>query len=291
MGPALAHEILALEKGSGTRAKKGGSPHAMKATVLLFHDVVPPGGFDLSGFQSPDANIYKIDCAAFERHLAAMSECAPEPPGVVFDQQATRARRLLITFDDGGVSAATFIADMLDSRRWPGHFLVTTDFIGTPGFVRASHIRELHSRGHVIGSHSCSHPLRMAACSATQLDREWRESVERLQDILGSPIEVASIPGGYYGTNVAAAAATAGIRHLFTSEPVISVRTVDGCRIYGRFSVHQGVRPEWVGSVIAGDVWPRVQSLLFWNAKKILKKAGGTAWIDARRRIIAARSR
>jgi len=188
------------------------------------------------------------------------------------------------------VSAATFIADMLDSRRCPGHFLVTTDFIGTPSFVRASHIRELHSRGHVIGSHSCSHPLRMTACSATQLDRERRDSVARLQDILGSTIEVASIPGGYYGTNVAAAAA-AGIRHLFTSEPVISVRTADGCRIYGRFSVHQGVSPQWVGSVIAVDVWLRVQRLVFWNAKKILKKAGGMAWIDARRRIIAARSR
>lgn len=263
----------------------------MKATVLLFHDIVPPGRFDLSGFQSPDANIYKIDCATFERHLEAIRECSPEPPGLVFDQQLRTTRRLLITFDDGGLSAATFIADMLASRRWLGHFLVTTDFIGTPGFVRASHIRELYSKGHVIGSHSCSHPLRMAACSAAQLDREWRESVARLQDILGSSIEVASIPGGYYGTNVAAAAASAGIRHLFTSEPVTSVRTVDGCRIYGRFSVQQDNSPQWVGSVVAGDIWPRMQRFIFWNAKKILKKAGGATWIEARRKIIAARSR
>lgn len=263
----------------------------MNATVLLFHDVVPLGRFDVSGFQSPDANIYKIDCATFERHLAAISERALEPPGLVIGEQTATARRILLTFDDGGVSAAMFIAEMLASRRWLGHFLVTADFIGTPGFVHASHIRELHSRGHVIGSHSCSHPLRMSACSAAQLDREWRESVSRLQDILGSSIEVASIPGGYYGTNVAAAAAAAGIRHLFTSEPETLVHTVDGCHIYGRFSVHQGVQPQWVGSVIAGDVWPRMQRFVSWNAKKILKKAGGAAWIEARRRIIAARSR
>lgn len=262
----------------------------MKATALLFHDVVPSRRFDLSGFQSPDANIYKIDCITFERHLAAISECASEPPALVFDEQTTTARRIVLTFDDGGVSAATFVADMLASRRWLGHFLVTTDFIGTPGFVHASHIRGLHSKGHVIGSHSCSHPLRMSACSAAQLDREWRESVARLQDILGSSIEVASVPGGYYGTRVAAAAAAAGIRHLFTSEPVTSVYTVDGCRIYGRYSVHQGVRPQWVGSLIAGDVWPRMQRFVFWNAKKVLKKAGGMAWIAARRRIIARRS-
>lgn len=73
----------------------------MKATVLLFHDVVPPGHFELSGFQSPDANIYKLDCATFERHLAAISETAAEPPGLVVDPQTTTARRLLLTFDDG----------------------------------------------------------------------------------------------------------------------------------------------------------------------------------------------
>jgi len=262
----------------------------MKATTLLFHDVVPFGRFDLSGFQSPDANLYKLDCSVFERHLAAIGECAAAPPGLVCDPQSTSPQSLLMTFDDGGVSAATFIADMLESRHWLGHFLVTTDFIGTPGFVHPSQLRELHSRGHVIGSHSCSHPLRMASCSAAQLDREWRESVARLQDILGSPVEVASIPGGYYGKNVATAAAAAGIRYLFTSEPVTSVRAVEGCRIYGRFSVHQGVQPGWVRSVIAGDIRPRMQRLVFWNAKKILKKVGGAAWIEARRRIIAARS-
>jgi peptidoglycan/xylan/chitin deacetylase (PgdA/CDA1 family) len=263
----------------------------MNATVLLFHDVVPSGHFELSGFQSPDANIYKIDCAVFERHLATISEQATESPGLVLDQRFSAGRRLLITFDDGGVSAATVIADMLASRRWLGHFLVTTDFIGSPGFVHAAQIRELHSRGHVIGSHSSSHPLRMAACSPAQLDSEWRESVARLQDILGCPVEVASIPGGYYGTNVATAAAAAGIRHLFTSEPVTSVHSVDGCRIYGRFSVHRGVQPNWVGSVVRDDVWPRAQSFIYWNAKKFLKKTGGVAWIEGRRRFFAARTR
>jgi peptidoglycan/xylan/chitin deacetylase (PgdA/CDA1 family) len=280
-----------LEKSSEARTDQSCSPDNMKATVLLFHDVVPPGRFDLSGFQSPDANLYKLDDETFQRHLQAIDQRALNAPTVVSDQQSTARHELLITFDDGGASAATAVADALDSRRWLGHFLVTTNFIGTPGFLRASQIRELRSRGHVIGSHSCSHPLRMTACSASQLDREWGESVARLQDILGCPIEIASIPGGYYGNNVAAAAAAAGIRHLFTSEPLTSIRTVDGCSIYGRFSVHQGVRPEWVGSVVAGDVLPRMQRLLFWNAKKVLKKAGGAVWIEARRRIIAARSK
>lgn len=263
----------------------------MKVTGLLFHDVVPRGRPDLSGFQSPDADIYKIDCVEFEQHLATIDQSILEPPTLVFDQKSITGPRVLITFDDGGVSAATFIADILGARGWLGHFLITTDFIGNPGFLGPPQIRDLHSRGHIIGTHSCSHPVRMAACSTEQLDREWRESIARLQDILGSAIEVASIPGGDYGDNVVAAAAEAGIRHLFTSEPLTSVRMVKGCYIYGRFSVQQGVRPQLVKSLIRGDVWPRIRTLAFWNAKKILKKAGGSVWIEGRRRIIAARSR
>lgn len=261
----------------------------MNCTVLLFHDVVPDGRFDLSGFQSPDANLYKIEPRIFEQHLAIIGGRMPEPPGLV-DRPSGRSKRVLLTFDDGGASSI-LAGDMLADRGWAGHFLVTTNFVGTRGFVSGAEIRELVSKGHSIGSHSCSHPPRMASCSAAQLDSEWRDSVARLQDIVGSKVQVASIPGGYYGKNVAAAAAAAGIRHLFTSEPITSVWCVDGCNVYGRFSVHRGVEPQWVESVVKGDIWPRVQSAAFWNMKKLLKKAGGTAWLEARRRIVAARSR
>jgi peptidoglycan/xylan/chitin deacetylase (PgdA/CDA1 family) len=273
-------KIASVERGLAT----------MKNLFLLFHDVVPDGRFELSGFQSSDANLYKLDSNEFQQHLAVVKARAPKPPGLVFDQNAEETQKVLLTFDDGGASSATLIADMLAASGCVGHFLMTTDFIGTPGFVSEAEIRDLHAKGHVIGSHSCSHPARMSSCSPMQLDREWRESVARLQDILGSDVQVASIPGGYYGVNVAAAAAAAGIRHLFTSEPVTSVWNVDGCQVYGRFSVHRGVKPQWVASLLEDRVLPRVQTFAYWNLKKLLKKAGGSAWLEARRKIVAART-
>ena len=51
---------------------------------------------------------------------------------------------------------------MLERYGWPGYFFVATDWIGRPGFLNAAQFRELDSRGHVIGSHSCSYPERMA---------------------------------------------------------------------------------------------------------------------------------
>jgi hypothetical protein len=127
----------------------------------------------------------------------------------------------------------------------------------------------------------------MAMCSAAQLDREWRDSLRRLEEILGEPVTTASIPCGDYTRAVASAAAAAGIRVLFTSEPVTTTRTVDGCLVTGRFSVQQGVPPEWVASVIAGRTLPRARRFLAWNAKKLLKTAGGQAWLTLRKAILS----
>ena len=41
----------------------------MQTIALLYHDVVPAGDYSLSGFQSADANIYKLDCDEFKNHL------------------------------------------------------------------------------------------------------------------------------------------------------------------------------------------------------------------------------
>jgi len=201
-----------------------------------------------------------------------------------------RAAPPILTFDDGGVSAFSPIADLLEEFGWRGHFFITTDRIGTPGFLDQRQIVELRQRGHIIGSHTCSHPARMIACTPEQLAREWGESVSTLEQILGEPVTAASIPAGYYSREIAAAAAQAGIRTLFTSEPVISRHEVDGCTVAGRFSIQRGVSAEWVAAVVAGKVRPRLQGYLFWNGKKLAKGIAGPAWLSLRRSILAARS-
>ncbi len=262
----------------------------MLTLALLYHDVVPAGQFAMSGFQSPDANIYKLDCAEFESHLqrlaAMVDTAAPHSPEV----RVAGDRRLSLTFDDGGVSASLHTADLLEKFGWRGYFFVTTDWINEPGFLSDSQIRDLHRRGHIIGSHSCSHPSRMSHCSLEQLDREWAASVQRLTQILDEPVTTASVPGGYYSRDVAASAARAGIRILFNSEPVASQHQVGQCTVYGRFSVQQGVSADWVAALAAGEVLPRIRRYVFWNTKKIMKAAGGEAWLQFRRKVLASRA-
>lgn len=263
----------------------------MRTTALLYHDVVPANDYHLSGFQSPDADIYKLDFQEVRQHFG---EIAAQPQGAPQDVTGGDldgpGRRLLLTFDDGGVSAILYTADLLEERGWIGHFFITTDYIGKAGFLDESQLRALRRRKHVIGSHSCSHPPRMAACSTAQLNREWHVSRMRLEDILGEAVTTASVPGGYYSRQVARTAAAAGIHVLFNSEPITTIGVADGCRIIGRFCVKQGTSAQWVSAVVRNQVLPRARSYLAWNSKKLLKAAGGTAWLAARKMILANRT-
>ena len=187
---------------------------SMRAITLTYHDVVEAGRFGDSGFSGGDADRYKLDRDVFEAHLDAIQAAAPSAPITIPQLLAAGAASphpVLLSFDDGGASAST-IAALLERRGWRGHFFVPTDFIGQPAFLSAGEVRELDRRGHVIGSHSASHPLRISHLAPEQIAEEWLRSAGVLGDILGHPVETASVPGGFYSPTVARLAARAGIR-------------------------------------------------------------------------------
>jgi peptidoglycan/xylan/chitin deacetylase (PgdA/CDA1 family) len=263
----------------------------MTARGLLYHDVVPRDDFAQSGFRSPDANAYKLFVEEFAEHLELIGRRTMGRGVNVFDALAGRAgeRDFLLTFDDGGKSALTSIAGALEQRGWVGHFFVATDYIGTEGFLDASEIRELANRGHIIGSHSCSHPLVMSRCSREQLLKEWKDSVVLLTDVTGSPVTTASIPGGSYSKAVAEAADASGVRVLFTSEPTTSVWQVGDCSLIGRYSVQRGTPASLAAALAAAEFLPTFRQAVYWNFKKILKTVGGEYWMEFRRRVLAQR--
>jgi peptidoglycan/xylan/chitin deacetylase (PgdA/CDA1 family) len=260
----------------------------MQALAIMYHDVVENGDFASSGFPGEAAHVYKLRREDFELHLEAIRAATGQ------DRVSTIARRrelagappVFLTFDDGGVTFFSPIAEMLERFGWRGHFFITTDRIGEPGFVSETQLRELHRRGHVIGSHSCSHPSRMAALAPAELDREWRQSVARLAGILGETVRVAYVPGGFYSRRVGAAAAAAGIEVLFTSEPTATAGELNRCLVLGRYVVKRGMGAEWSGGFAAGKRGVRWRQTVLWTAKRIAKALGGSAYLQMRRAIL-----
>lgn len=239
---------------------------------LLLHDIYE---CDLaeSGFSGPGANRYKLTAMELEAQLAGIVQARRDRPLLVSQMGKKRRKRIpfAITVDDGGISYYTTVAERLERLGWRGHCLVTTGFIGRRGFLERRHIRELHTRGHLIGTHSVSHPARFAACTWDRMVQEWADSRKTLQDILGEDVTIGSVPGGYFSRRVAQAAAASGLKVLFTSEPQTRVRRVGDCEVFGRFTVRAGAPPAFSGRIAGCRRSTLRREWVVWNAKKVVK--------------------
>lgn len=253
----------------------------MNIPALMYHDVVTPGQPDASGFPGAAAAHYKLDEAEFAAHLAALATSGLRF-AAVGDGTAPDDGRCLLTFDDGGASAIA-VAAALSQRGMVGHFLITGARIDQPGFVSAAQIRALHAAGHVVGSHSHTHPPEISRLDHAALAAEWEQSVARLKALLGVPVTVASVPGGFYSRQVAQAAAAAGIRYLFTSEPTTRTHKVGGCLVLGRYTLWRGESPQQAMALATGAGGARWQQWLGWNVKKLLKRFAGPLYRQVRR--------
>lgn len=193
----------------------------MAVIALMYHDVVTKDNLS-SGFQNESAFQYKVDSDLLEEHLKKLE-----------------GEDVVLTFDDGGVSFYTEIAPLLEKYGRKGVFFIATSYIDTPGFLTKEQIRELHNRGgHIIGSHSHTHPHDIASFSTGDIFEEWETSSRILESITGKKTDVASIPNGACSDKVLSAAIEAGITTIYTSEPTTKVRKYKGGIIKGRYVIH-----------------------------------------------------
>jgi peptidoglycan/xylan/chitin deacetylase (PgdA/CDA1 family) len=239
--------------------------------ALMYHDLIVEGSAANSGFPGRDAQRYKISLDRFRRHLEAFARAPFSMP--------------VLTFDDGGASAMTAAAE-LESRGLRAYFFITTGYIGCAGFLTAPQIRELAARGHVIGSHSSSHPLQMSRLPWTRLREEWTTSRDVLSEIVGGAVTSSSLPGGDFAEPVAIAAAAAGYAQIFTSEPRHRSTRVAGLTVNGRFTIRRWTSATTACAAAHGAWIPWTSQAFLWNAKKIAKRFGGEHYFRARKLLL-----
>jgi len=242
----------------------------MKLPTLMYHDVIEPGNADGSGFPGAAAAHYKLTGEAFTAHLRQLAASKLHFPAITSLDDAEE-QCCLLTFDDGGASVRRIGAE-LAAHGLVGHFLITTHRIGTPGFVGIDDLLALRCLGHVIGSHSHTHPAEISSLGDAALAAQWNDSRARLEQILGEPVFVASVPGGFYARRVAQAAAAAGFRYLFTSEPTTRIHVVDGCKVLGRYALRHDTSAGDALALATGSGLQRPWQWLTWNARKPLKR-------------------
>jgi peptidoglycan/xylan/chitin deacetylase (PgdA/CDA1 family) len=232
---------------------------------FMYHEVTDEPG--TTGFQRSGARPYQLTRRAFGLHLDGIAAAAAAP-SLVTDVEFTRpGRYVLLTFDDGGKSALT-ASEALSRRGWKGHFFIVTSLIGGRTFLAASEIREIAAAGHLIGSHSHTHPDIFRDLPVERMREEWRVSREALAQILGVPCVGGSVPGGDISRLVLRSAADAGLTYLFTSEPWLAPRRVADCWVLGRIAPTIGTSPARLR---------RLASFQGWTGALIMRRLKGAA--------------
>lgn len=211
---------------------------------LMYHNVTS-NLFPYSGFSDIAACQYNIDIATFEKQIVV----------------ASQYNNVVFTFDDGGSSFYTIIADILERYGKKGIFFISTAYIGKNGFLTPSQITDLNKRGHIIASHSHTHPEWMSKLSAEESLKEWKTSKQILESIIQEPVLLASVPNGDVSKMVIRNLVKAGYSDIYTSEPTIHNRKFTrSVTIHGRFAITNTMNTQMVTAIITN---PCVRTRLF----------------------------
>lgn len=207
----------------------------MKYLTFLYHEVVDDPSE--SGFQRKSALPYKHKVQEYYDNIDIIVKNSNNITTI--NDLGGEEEVTLITFDDGGKSAM-LAADYLEQNSIRGHFFITTSLIGDKFFLSEDQILELHKRGHIIGSHSHTHPNVFKSLSLKEMQHEWSESKAILERILGTEVTSCSIPGGDANRDAYISAKECGYKYIFDSEPIVKERKVDDALVLGRICPKTG---------------------------------------------------
>ncbi len=152
-------------------------------------------------------------------------------------------RQALMTIDDGHLSVAEIAAAILLDHRLTSVISIITDRVGQAHYMDWGALRELAAAGFEIQSHTKSH-RNLTRLTAPELASEMIDSKKIIEDNIGLPVTMVTIPMGRLDACVTAAAIEAGYTVIMTSFTGIN-RTMDDLTCLRRFQVkrHQETLP------------------------------------------------
>lgn len=227
------------------------------ALALTYHAIDPHSA------SSP----YTLTSERFEEHLKVVTEYCQSVDGP--------NNRLQVTFDDGHASNYGFGLPLLERHSVPGIFFVIASFMNSRAdFMTWAQLREMAAQGHEIQSHSWSHPL-LTHCSDEALKEELERSRQMIEQQVGMPVDALAVPGGRWDLRVLRAAAQAGYRRVYISDPRVAPQQRDGVKLFGRLTVRNSIQPTDLQSLITGK---GTYAAVFWaqyRVKELLRRLVG----------------
>lgn len=186
--------------------------------MLLFHGLWTEPS-QLQGRSVAEAR-YWLEARVFReqmRYLAARGYTAVTLKELLSPNAHAITKPIVLTFDDGWGSDWKIATPILQRFGWKAEFFVTTEWIGQPGFMTWTEVREAARVGMGIQSHSLSHPD-LEQVSLARLHHELVTSKIVLEEQVGQPVDFFALPGGSgRHPEIVASAREIGYRGVCTS--------------------------------------------------------------------------
>jgi peptidoglycan/xylan/chitin deacetylase (PgdA/CDA1 family) len=156
----------------------------------MYHDVVPKVAGSGGG---PER--FSVSVESFERMLDSIAEVGHMGCSLDTALHTPGQPRVAITFDDGRVGQFDHAIPALRARNMTATFFVTTDWVGTPGFMTWDQLRQMVEWGMSVQSHTRSHP-HLSGLDRERLRGELADSKTELDRQLGQDTTQLALPGG-----------------------------------------------------------------------------------------------
>jgi len=169
---------------------------------------------------------------------------------------SSETRGVALTFDDGCETDLILAAPMLKETGCNATFYVTAGFLGNRGYLSVAQLRELSAQGFEIGCHSMTHPY-LSDLDDAGLHREIVDAKDRIEQVIGKPVEHFSCPGGRYDHRAIRIARTTGYRSMANSQISENSRSTDPFSL-GRVAILRETSQSSFQSVCRGEgLWKR----------------------------------
>lgn len=220
-----------------------------KFVCLMYHELGQPGRPVTQGGAAYQR--YVVQKHKFREQIVMLHDTGFQGMDVSGAIASTDGKRTLaISFDDGCETDLIIAAPILEENGFGATFYVVSGFIGKPGYLSLSQLKELSARGFEIGCHSRSHP-NLTRVDDEQLHEEVTDAKADLEQIIERQVRHFSCPGGFWSEGTVKAVAAAGFATMATSRPGVNYPRKNGF-VLARNTVYESCDPARFGKMCLG---------------------------------------
>ena len=201
----------------GIRVRHVHGPHDAAVPILMYHVIhrAPPGAPYPELWVAPEVFVGQMQALARAGYHGVTLQ-------QVWDYWhkavALPPKPVVVSFDDGYLSAYQRARPALARLGWPGVLNLEVKNVGLAGGLSRRQVRALIAAHWEIDAHTITHPD-LTTVDAARLHTEVAGSRERLRALFGVPVRFFCYPAGRHDATVEAAVRAAGYAAATTVQP------------------------------------------------------------------------